>query len=133
MLLYLNVTILAISGYYFSLKLINNCWFLFLMVKIKKSEYIIISKKIIRLLLRETCWGKGSMYLDNIKRSGFKDKEIFLVEVVINGLAKQGLVMKKKHKHGWKYFLNNEKREKLFSIAKEIGKRVSGLIFYQNV
>lgn len=99
------------------------------MVKIKKSEYIIISKKIIRLLLRETCWGKGSMYLDNIKRSGFKDKEIFLVEIVINGLVKQGLVMKKKHKHGWKYFLNNEKREKLFSIAKEIGKRISGLIF----
>jgi len=76
------------------------------MAKIKKSEYIIIFKKIIRLLLRETCWGKGSMYLDNIKKSGFKDKEIPLVGDVINGLVKQNLVMKKKHKHGWKYFLN---------------------------
>ena len=85
------------------------------MAKIKKSQYIIISKKIIRLLLRETCWGKGSMYLDNIKKSGFKDNEIPLVEVVINGLVKQGLIMKKKHKHGWKFFLYNEKREILFS------------------
>lgn len=101
------------------------------MVKIKKSEYIIISKKIIRLLLRETCWGKGSMYLDNIKKSGFKDKEIPLVEIVINGLVKQRLITKKKHKHGWKYFLNNEKREKLFSIAKEISKRTSGFILFQ--
>lgn len=94
------------------------------MTKIKKSEYIIISKKIIRLLLRETCWGKGSMYLDNIKNSGFKDSEISLVESVINGLVQQGLVMKKKHKYGWKYYLNKEKREKLFSIAKEAGKKL---------
>lgn len=100
------------------------------MAKIKKSEYIIISKKIIRLLLRESCWGKGSMYLDNIKRSGFKDNEIPLVAIVINGLVKQALVMKKKHKHGWKYFLNNKEREKLFSIAKEIGKRISSLILF---
>ena len=99
------------------------------MAKVKKSEYIIISKKIIRLLLRETCWGKGSMYLDNIKRSGFKDKEIPLVEIVINGLVKQGLIMKKKHKYGWKYFLNNERREKLFSIAKEIGKTSALILF----
>ncbi|MBS3103215.1 hypothetical protein J4458_07270 [Candidatus Woesearchaeota archaeon] len=99
------------------------------MAKVKKSEYIIISKKIIRLLLRETCWGKGSMYLDNIKKSGFKDNEIPLVEDIINALVKQRLVMKKKHKHGWKYFLNNEKREKLFSIAKEIGK-TSGLLVF---
>jgi len=100
------------------------------MVRIKKSEYIIISKKIIRLLLRETCWGKGSMYVDNIKRSGFKDIEIQLVEPVINGLVKQGLVMKKKHKHGLKFFLNNEKREKLFEIAKEVGKNTSSLILF---
>ena len=98
------------------------------MAKIKKSEYIIKSKKIIRLLLRETCWGKGSMYLDNIKKSGFKDNEIPLVEYVINGLVKQNLVMKKKHKHGWKYYLNNEKREKLFNIAKEVGKITSSLL-----
>ena len=127
---YLNVTILAIGGYYFSLKFIKNRLLLFFMARIKKSEYIIISKKIIRLLLRETCWGKGSMYLDNIKKSGFKDNEVPLVEMVINGLVKQSLVMKKKHKHGWKYFLNNEKREKLFSIAKEIGKRISSLILF---
>mgnify|MGYP001569023461 FL=1 len=100
------------------------------MAKIKKSEYIIISKKIIRLLLRETCWGKGSMYLDNIKKSGFKDYEVPLVEDVIKALVRQRLVMKKKHKHGWKYFLNNEKREKLFSIAKEIGKRISSLLMF---
>ena len=100
------------------------------MGKVKKSEYIIISKKIIRLLLRETCWGKGSMYIDNIKKSGFKDKEIALVEYVINALVKQSLVMKKKHKHGWKYFLNNEKREKLFSIAKEVGKSISSLLIF---
>ena len=100
------------------------------MAKIKKSEYIIISKKIVRLLLRETCWGKGSMYLDNIKKSGFKYQEIPLVEDVINGLVKQGLVMKKKHKHGWKYFLNNERRDKLFSIAKEVGRKASILLLF---
>jgi len=100
------------------------------MTKIKRSEYIVISKKIIRLLLRETCWGKGSMYLDNIKKSGFKDNEIPLVEMVINGLVKQALVIKKKHKYGWKYSLNNAKREKLFSIAKEIGKRTSNFILF---
>ena len=100
------------------------------MVKIKKSEYIIISKKIIRLLLRETCWGKGSMYFDNIKKSGFKNHEIPLVEIVINGLVKQGLVMKKKHKYGWKFYLNNKKREKLFSIAKEISIRASHLLVF---
>ena len=99
------------------------------MVKVKKSEYIIVSKKIIRLLLRETCWGKGSMYLDNIKKSGFKDNEIPLVEDIINGLVKQGLAMKKKHKYGWKYHLNNEKRGKLFGIAKEIGKTSSLILF----
>ena len=100
------------------------------MVNIKKSEYIIISKKIIRLLLRETCWGKGSMYLDNIKKSGFKDNEIQLVEIVINSLIKQNLIFKKKHKYGWKYFLNNKRREKLFNIAKEVGKRVSNLLIF---
>ena len=70
------------------------------------------------------------MYLDNIKKSGFKDNEIPLVEIVINALLKQGFVMKKKHKHGWKYFLNNEKRKKMFSIAKEIVKRTSSLILF---
>jgi len=100
------------------------------MAKIKKSEYIIISRKIIRLLLRETCWGKGSMYIDNIKKSGFKDNEIPMVEIVINGLIKQGLVIKKKHKHGWKYYLNSSKREKLFSIAKEIGGITSSLLLF---
>ena len=100
------------------------------MVKIKKSDYIIISKKIIRLLLRETCWGKGSMYLDNIKKSGFKDHEIPLVKDIINGLVKQGLVMKKKHSHGWKYYLNNKKREKLFLIAKEVGTRMLSLLLF---
>ncbi len=99
------------------------------MTKIRKSEYIIISKKIIRLLLRETCWGKGSMYLDNIKKSGFKDNEVPLVEDIINGLIKQGLVKKKKHKHGWKYYLNNEKREKLFAIAKEVSKWSTLILF----
>ena len=99
------------------------------MAKIKKSEYIIISKKIIRLLLRETCWGKGSLYLETMKRSGFKNKEVHLVEIVINGLVKQRLVLKNKHKHGWKFYLNNEQREKLFSIAKEIGNTSHFLLF----
>jgi hypothetical protein len=49
---------------------------------------------------------------------------------VINGLVKQGLVMKKKHKHGWKYFLNNERRDKLFSIAKEVGRKASILLLF---
>ena len=72
-------------------------------------------------MLRETCWGKGSMYLDNIKKSGFKNNETPLVEDVINGLVKQGLAMKKKHKHGWKYFLNMERYDKIKEIIKESG------------
>ena len=61
------------------------------------------------------------MYLENIKKSGFKDNEIPSVEEITNNLVKQQLIMKKKHKHGWKFFLNNKERKKLFSIAKEIG------------
>ena len=97
------------------------------MTKVKRSEYIIVSRAICRNLFKANCWGKGSMYLDNLAK-GLSDREFSKlniskdkVEVVLDALVKQKICIKKKKKHGWKYYLNMDRYDKIKEIIKEIG------------
>ncbi len=49
------------------------------MTKIKKSEYIKISRTLVRKLYDETCFGKGSLYVENLKR-GFPKEYVSKVQ-----------------------------------------------------
>ncbi len=93
-----------------------------LMAKVKRSEYIKISRTLIRKLYGETCFGKGSLYLDNLKK-GLPPEYISKVEAVLNALVKQNLCGKKRKEHGWKYFLNMKRIDKIREIIKEKGNR----------
>jgi len=92
------------------------------MGEVKKSEYIRISRTIIRKLLDMNCFGKGSVYV-NVLQSGIPKHDIDKVQIVINALVKQGICQKKKKAHGWKYYLNMDKYDKILEIAKEKGRR----------
>jgi len=90
------------------------------MAKIKKSDYIKLSRILIRKLFDENCFGKGSIYIDNLKRGipqGYLDK----VETVLDALVKQEICGKKRKEHGWKYFLKMERLDKIKEILKEKG------------
>ena len=100
-----------------------------IMTKVKRSEYILISRIVCRTLFRANCFGKGSMYLDNLVK-GLSDREFIRlnitrnkVEIVLDALVKQKICGKKKKKHGWKYFLNMERYDKIGEIVKECGKK----------
>ena len=73
------------------------------MSKIKKSEYIKLSRTLVRKLYDETCFGKGSLYMDNLKR-GIPQELVGYVEIVLNALVKQDICAKKRKEHGWKFF-----------------------------
>ncbi len=88
------------------------------MVKIKKSEYLKLSRTLIRKLYDETCFGKGSLYINSLKK-GIPKEYIDKVETVLNALVKQNICGKKKKKYGWKYFLNIKRLDKI----KEKGNR----------
>src|SRR3989344_1832736 len=94
------------------------------MVKIKKSDYIKISRTLIRKLYDETCFGKGSIYIDNLKR-GMPREHVDKVEVILNALVKQEICGKKKKLHGWKYFLNIKRLDKIREIIKEKGDKTT--------
>ena len=47
-----------------------------------------------------------------------KDK----IEKVLQALVKQKICRKKKKKHGWKYYLNMDRYDKIKEITKETGK-----------
>ena len=97
------------------------------MTKVKRSEYIIVSRVICRTLFETGCFGKGSIYFDNLakglcnrdfqKLGITKDK----VEKVLEALVKQNICGKKKKEHGWKYYLNMERYDKIKEIIKESG------------
>jgi len=94
-------------------------------MRVKKSEYIIVSRAICRNLFKANCWGKGSMYLDNLAK-GLSDREFSRlniskdkVEVVLEALVKQKVCIKKKKEHGWKYYLNMNRYDKIKEIIKE--------------
>lgn len=86
--------------------------------KITKSEYIKISRTIVRKLFSLNCFGKGSVYIEVLK-SGFPTSELGKVETVLDALIKQNICQKKKKEHGWKYFLNMERLDKIREISKE--------------
>ena len=83
--------------------------------KITKSDYIKISKSLIRKLYKLGCWGKGSLYEDNLK-DGFPPEDKGKVLIVTNALVKQRILCKKPKKYGFKYYLNKEKRNKIDQI-----------------
>ena len=99
------------------------------MVQVKKSEYIIISRVVCRTLYKTGCFGKGSMYFDNLSK-GLSDRELpgfniskDKVREVIDALIKQMIIVKKKKQHGWKYYLNMGRIEKIREIVKETGRK----------
>lgn len=91
------------------------------MVKVRKSEYIRISRTIVRKLFDLGCFGKGSVYI-NVIQSGVPKEELDKVDEVLEALVKQKICLKKKKEHGWKYYLNMSRLDKIKEIVKETGK-----------
>ena len=90
------------------------------MAKIKKSEYIRVSRTIVKKLFDLNCFGKGSAYI-HVLKSSMPKGDIDKVETVLDALVKQCIVCKKKKEHGWKYYLNMERYDKIKEIIKEEG------------
>ncbi len=99
------------------------------MPKVKKSEYIKISRTIIKNLYDENCFGKGSLYIETLKK-GIPKEYVGLVEVVTESLVKQQICGKKKKEHGWKYYLNMGRIDKIKEIIKEKGESSLLLILF---
>jgi len=83
--------------------------------KITKSDYIKISKSLIRKLYKSGCWGKGSLYQDELK-DGFPSEEKGKVLIVADALVRQRILGKKPKKYGLKYYLNQERKDKIDQI-----------------
>ena len=95
--------------------------YLHFMAKVKKSVYIKISRVLVKKLYDETCFGNGSLYIEPLKKgvsNDYNDK----IELVLNALVKQKIILRKKKKHGWKYYLNGERIDKIKQIVKEKGR-----------
>jgi hypothetical protein len=90
------------------------------MVKVRKSEYIKISRTIVKKLFDQNCFGKGSVYIQVLK-SGIPKEDLDKVEIVLEALIKQSICSKKKKGHGWKYYLNMDRYDKIKEIIKEKG------------
>lgn len=90
------------------------------MAKVKKSEYIKISRALVKKLYGETCFGKGSLYIETLKK-GFAKEYVDKVEIVLEALVKQKICGKKKKERGWKYYLNMGRLDKIKEITKETG------------
>ena len=87
-----------------------------------KSEYIKISRTIVRKLFDLGCYGKGSVYL-HVLQTGIPAHEREKVREVADALVKQKICLKKKKLHGWKYFLNMDRYDKIMEIVKETGNK----------
>lgn len=92
------------------------------MVKVRKSEYIKISRTIVKKLFDLNCFGKGSVYIHVIK-TAIPKEDLSKVNIVLEALIKQNICSKKKKKHGWKYYLNWDRKDKIREIIKETGKQ----------
>ena len=90
------------------------------MAHVKRSEYIRISRTIVRKLFSNNCFGKGSVYI-NVIKSGISKEDLDKVEIVLEALIKQNICCKKKKEHGWKYYLNMDRYDKIMEIVKEKG------------
>jgi ethanolamine utilization protein EutQ (cupin superfamily) len=58
------------------------------------------------------------MYEENVV-AGLPDRKI--AKEVLDALVKQNICGKKKKEHGWKYFLNMDRYDKIKEIIKESG------------
>ena len=92
------------------------------MVKVKRSEYIRISRTITKKLFDENCFGKGSVYI-HVLKSKIPKYDIDKVEIVLCALIKQNICCRKKKEHGWKYYLNIDRYDKIKEIIKEAGNK----------
>jgi hypothetical protein len=90
------------------------------MTKVKKSEYIRISRTMVKKLFDLNCFGKGSVYI-HILKSSIPKEDIDKVESVLEALIKQNICCRKKKEHGWKYYLNMDRYDKIMEIIKEKG------------
>ena|SRR3972149_10936752 len=90
------------------------------MAHLQKSEYIRISRTLVRKLLDQNCFGKGSVYI-HVLKSAISKEDLDKVKTVLEALVKQNICGKKKKEHGWKYFLNMGRYDKVMEIAKEKG------------
>ncbi len=99
------------------------------MPKVKKSDYIKLSRTLIRKLYDETCFGKGSLYTETLKK-GIPKEYVGLVETIIESLVKQQICGKKKKEHGWKYYLNIDRIDKIKEIIKENGENSLLLVLF---
>lgn len=88
-------------------------------MKIYKSDYIKYSRFIVKKLHKTCCYGFGSMYENNALK-GLASKSI--AKNILDALIKQRIVLKKRKKYGWKYFLNRERYDKIKEIIKEKGR-----------
>ena len=87
------------------------------MPKIKKSEYIRISKTLVRKLFDAGCFGKGSFYV-HILQEAIPPEDKGKVQAVVDALVKQDILGKKKKLRGWKYFLKRERIDKIREIVR---------------
>src|SRR3989338_1915814 len=89
-------------------------------MKVHKSDYIKYCRFIVRKLHKSTCYGAGSMYEQNaiagLPNAGIAKK-------VLEALVKQRICCKKKKEHGWKYYLNMDRYDKIKEIIKETGSK----------
>ena len=90
------------------------------MAKVKRSEYIRISRTIVKKLFDQNCFGKGSVYI-HVLKSGIPKEGLDKVEIVMEALIKQDICCKKKKEHGWKYYLSMDRYDKIKEIIKEKG------------
>ena len=91
------------------------------MAYVKRSEYIRISRTIVKKLFDSNCFGKGSVYI-HVLKSGISRGDLDKVETVLEALVKQNILCgKKKKEHGWKYYLNMDRYDKIKEIIKETG------------
>lgn len=88
-------------------------------MRVKRSEYIIYSRTLVRKLFSHGCFGTGSMYEVNLL-SGFPD--ISAAKTVLKALVKQKIIFGKRKKYGWKFYLNMERIDKIKQIIKEQGR-----------
>lgn len=89
---------------------------------VKKSEYVRLSRTIVKKLFSMNCFGKGSVYI-HVLKSGISAKDLEKIEIVLAALIKQKICCKKKKEHGWKYYLNMERFDKIKEIVRERGRR----------
>ena len=88
--------------------------------KSKKERVHKISRTIVKKLFDQNCFGKGSVYI-HVLKSGISKEDLDKVEIVMEALIKQDICCKKKKEHGWKYYLNMDRYDKIKEIIKEKG------------